>query len=519
MGADLTSSWVAIDQHVVIVVGAIAMTSGVIAVRFGTYAAAGADASGYLSQAAMWGAGDLGYRDALAALPGWPANPWLTTALGWRPALEAGWQVPTYAPGLPLLMAIPHALRGTTAAAYLVAITAGIAVWATGTLAARLAGGAAGVVAALLLAVAPVFLFQSVQPMSDVPVTAAWMVCWMILARETGVGNRETLRVFAAGPASAIAVLIRPNLAPLAAIPLVWIWAGLRARHSAILFAIPVAVAGLFLAWLQWRWYGSPVQSGYGSAGELFALANIGPNLLRYPRWLIETSPALAVAPLGLLALRRSSIGWPMTAFAVLVAAAYLVYAVFDEWSYLRFVLPALSVAAVLVGVGVARGASALPSSWRAPLLFVLALALTAHGVSQARGRDAFALAGQLQRVGQLGAYLDASLPAGAVIVAGEQSGALRYGTNRSIVRWDLSGPIELRQALDALAANGRDAWIALDAWEEPLFRERFSGVPGGALDWPPAVDAGDTRRTRAWRLADRDRFLRDERVTTERLR
>ena len=44
-----------------------------------------------------------------------------------------------------------------------------MAVWATG----MLAGGAAGVVAATLLAFTPVFLYQSIQPMSDVPVTAA----------------------------------------------------------------------------------------------------------------------------------------------------------------------------------------------------------------------------------------------------------------------------------------------------------------------------------------------------------
>ena len=70
-------------------------------------------------------------------------------------------------------------------------------------------------------------------------------------------------------------MLIRPNLAPLAIVPL------FLARNR-IAFSIPVAIAGLFLALLQSLWYGSPLRSGYGSAEELFALANIAANASRY---------------------------------------------------------------------------------------------------------------------------------------------------------------------------------------------------------------------------------------------
>ncbi len=38
-------------------------------------------------------------------------------------------------------------------------------------------------------------------------------------------------------------------------------------------------------------------------------------------------------------------------AFAALVVGAYLVYAVFDDWSYLRFLLPAMAVLAVFTAV------------------------------------------------------------------------------------------------------------------------------------------------------------------------
>ena len=65
------------------------------------------------------------------------------------------------------------------------------------------------VLAAILLAFTPVFLFQSIQPMSDVPVTAVWMLCFAWI--QAG-GRYDTV----AGLACAMAVLIRPNLAPLA---------------------------------------------------------------------------------------------------------------------------------------------------------------------------------------------------------------------------------------------------------------------------------------------------------------
>ena len=82
------------------------------ALSFATFSASGADASGYLSQADMWARPARRVRDPLATLPAWPLPPAATAPLGWRPALDRGWQVPTYAPGLPWLMAIPHAWPG-----------------------------------------------------------------------------------------------------------------------------------------------------------------------------------------------------------------------------------------------------------------------------------------------------------------------------------------------------------------------------------------------------------------------
>ncbi len=105
------------------------------------------------------------------------------------------------------------------------------------------------------------------------------------------------------------------------------------------------------------------------------------------------------------------------------------------------------------------------------------------------------------------------------VLISGEQSGALRYYCGRPIVRWDLMTAGAFASAVDELAAARYDIWVALDDWEEPLFRQKFEGTPAGALDWPPRVDAGEEIRVRAWRLRDRAAFLHGTSTLTDRLR
>lgn len=508
---DLDDAWQLLERRSSTVTLAIAIASGLVAFVYATFAAAGADASGYLSEAKLLAEGRLSYRDTLASIiGGWQSG--LTSPLGWRPGAVEGWQSPTYPPGLPLLMAIAHWAGGTVAAASVVAVSAAIAVWATGMIAKHLAGGVAAITGALVLAVLPVFIFQSVQPMSDVPVTAAWMVCWWILLSR---GDKPLGLSFAAGIACAIAVLIRPNLAPLALVPLVFV--STRVRH-AVAFAVPVALAGLSLMWLQWQWYGSPLRSGYGTLSELFAVANIRPNVLFYTGAIVSTAPILLLAPIGAWLVRRDRWAWALTTFAALVVAAYLFYAFFDHWAYLRFLLPALAIGSIFVGAVVAALVAGLPAAARAPVTFAVALAIAAVGIANARVLDAFALKDQHHRIVQLGGHLNTLIPSEAAIVAGEQSGSMRYYTGRPIVRWDAASPEDLTRALAALQTANRPVWFVLDAWELDPFRAKFGSVPPAALDWPPAVTAGTTHRTSAWQLADLDRFKRGENLTPERL-
>ncbi len=508
IAADLEGAWQVLERHSSQLIGVVALIAAIVATTFATRSAAGADASGYLSQAALW-AGPPIYVERLAMeFP--ELDGWVTTPLGWRPDtgpcdnLCAGIQVPTYPPGLPLLMAIPHAVAGINGASAVVIAAAAIAAWATG----MLAGGTAGIMASLLIAFSPVFLYQSLQPMSDVPVTAAWMLCFFLLA----CGDKPLgLSSAWAGIACAIAILIRPNLAPLAIVPLF-------VAKNRISFAVPVAVAGIFLAFVQSFWYGSLLQSGYGSAEDLFALANIAPNAMRYFNWLIATAPVLLLAPIGFARLRQQPLPRALAIFSALVIFSYLIYGVFDQWSYLRFLLPALAVFAIFAAIELHGWIERWPVSWRSPLLLVVMLGITAYSLFVARSFETFRLADQFRRVEQVAEFIGGYSAEHPVIISGEQSGAMRYYTTRPIVRWEAATPEALRAAMTAIERSGHSTYIALDAWEEEPFRKKFAAIPEVQLDWPPMLDAGMSHRTRLWRISDRARFLEGHQLPTVRL-
>ncbi len=104
------------------------------------------------------------------------------------------------------------------------------------------------------------------------------------------------------------------------------------------------------------------------------------------------------------------------------------------------------------------------------------------------------------------------------MIVAGEQSGSMRYYTDRPILRWEAATPEALAAAIATLEQSRRPVYIVLDAWENEPFRAKFGALPVGALDWPPMLDAGTSHRTQLWKLGDRERFVRGENLTTIRL-
>ena len=528
MRSAMARAWEKPDRYASWIAAAAAMAVAAFGLSKGTWTAGGADAYGYVSQALLWLKGLPLQPEPLAAVVPWPLAELTLAPLGYQPGVEPGLIVPTYPPGLPLTMAAFAQVGGTGAAYWVVPVLGAAAVWFTYLLGRRCANAASGAAAALLLAASPVFLHQLVQPMSDVPVTAWWLLSlWGAAAGLPAV----------AGIGAAAAVLTRPNLAPVVALVMAAVLAHAYSRHrgpravlrTAAIFAVPLAAGFAFLAWLNARLYGSPFVSGYGSAANLFSLGNVPVNAVRYPGWLLETQTPIVLiglaAPFAAWLERRtdhrapSSIpGWIGLAFAAVVIACYLPYSPFDEWWYLRFLLPAIPVLLLLTTPLLVRMAALAPAAARGPLLAAGVALLGWHYLATATERLVFDLRRIEQRYLAAGAFAARGLPAKAVLLSMQESGSLRLYGGRATVRFDRLDPRWLDEAVRFLDRAGYRPYFALEAWEEPQFRERFApSSPLGLLDWPPMADVGASVRVRFYDPRDRERFVAGERVATMR--
>jgi 4-amino-4-deoxy-L-arabinose transferase-like glycosyltransferase len=473
---------------------ALVVAAAVVAVGFreGALVAAGSDASGYVSQADLWARGTLRIEQPLMRelAPQIPAE--ALAPLAFRPSLDGGAIVPVVAPGLPMLMALFQLIGGREAVFYVLPLMAAVAIVGIYRIARHVGGPWSGAAAAILLAASPSFLFQlTSSPMSDIPATAWWALALGLVMFEGG------WTALAAGAAAGAAILTRTNLAPLAAIPcallLVAVWrdrTAMRPRARLAMFACGVTPAFLAVAWLNDHWYGSPWNSGYGSLGEIYNWQHIGPNLDRYPRWLLESQTPLVLTALlapSLLSRRLEAV--MLLVFACGVLASYLPYVPFDVWWYLRFLLPAYPALLALAGAVVVRSSARLPAGTRIAAA-AAAIGLTAwHGVAYAAARATFDTDGEW-KYAIAGQYISEHLPEHAVLLAEQHSGSARYYSGRTTIRWAWIPPDRLEWMLGEIERLGYESYAVIEDWEEPAIRARFAGRPAlAALDRAPLVE------------------------------
>ena len=524
--------WQFIDEHALAFAVAVAAATTGIGIGYGTYAASSSDASGYVSEAGLIASAQLSTDEPLARTVPWRNATWAFSPLGYRPGTDRGELVPTYPAGLPLVMA-PFRLLGGDIAAYLVVPLLGaIAVLATYGIGARLHSRHAGLIAAVLLATSPIVLFQIVQPMSDVPVTAWWTTALLFALLP------DTNAPLAAGGAAGLAILTRPNLLPVAAVvalatmnfprggrpdaptaPTTQAQAGVERRlrpDRLIAFAAGITPAIGAQLLMQWRLFGNPFASGYGTVSELYSFGNIAPNLTGYARRLIQSeTPALLLLMAGALlllaftrrrvsdALRLKQILVLATLASAIVFASYLPYGVFTEWSYLRFLLPAFPLLFVLIGAVSTAALLPLPTYLRAALFFCALAVAGSFNVLHAQREQAFNMRRYESRYRFAGRYLASALPSRAVVVTVQESGSARYYTNHPILRWDQLD-VDLDSAIAALRANGWRPVVLVEDWERPDLMKKHPRAVSARLDWSPRAEFGDETRVFLYDPLDR---------------
>jgi energy-converting hydrogenase Eha subunit E len=482
----------------------LAIAAGVLGVWRGTWAVGGSDSSCYALMAKAFAEGSLQPMSALA-----PEVPWTNASATFAPGGFIPSPTRTHAAspvcmaGFSVLLAPLHFVAGADAIFWLTPLAGGLLIYVTYAYGRQLAGDAVGLAAAAAMLTAPVFVFQVVQPMNDVLVALLWTT--MIT-----VASGPTARTGTLGALTGLAILVRPNLAPAAVV--FGLWCSTFNWRRWLIFAAGAAPFILVLLWLNAELYGNPLQSGYGTAGDLFSLDHLGTNLRNYGRSLWSTE--LGFPLLGTLALivvpreQRRPVAWSLSV-ALAMVSVYLVYRPFAEWWYLRFLLPALPVLTVLAMSAVVF------ASRRKALLVPVVLALVAYTTSTSAMKEALDLQRIEQRFRVAGTTARDTLPSTSVFLTVWESGSVAYHGGREAVVWDALAPQELDAAIDWLVSAGREPYIMIEDWEEPAFRERFSPHADiGKLDWPPAFDI--ERRVKIYRPADRARFLRGETVPTE---
>ena len=496
----------------------LALTIGIVAVWHSSWTASGADAYAYVTQADLLLTGRLTVPVPMANEVPWPRPLSTFVPFGYSAVVNQSAIASAVGPGLPLLMAFMKAMGGHAALFLVVPLTAALLVWSTFAIGRHVGSSAIGLGAAWLVATSPAFLTMTKEPMSDVPAAACWaLATWKAL-------NTSRLSVVWAGLAAALAILVRPNLVPLAAVIGAGIFwqrsdASVRERVRALgVFAACIVPACLAIAWINATLFGSPLASGYGVTGQLFSISNVPTNMRRYGSWLAETQTPIVFTGLVALLVPWSRL-WPpsakpallLAACAIVVIASYVFYIPFDAWWSLRFFLPAWP--AVCIGTSAVIAAAAQAAGMRRREVQAVALVgLGLYTTLVANRLGVFPEGEGERRYATIAELVRQATDPSSIILASIHAGPIRYYAGRDTMRFDLLDEAWLDRAVAWLTEHGRHPYFLMEDWERPIFEKRFEsmnglgrlalspvlayrayGIPGTVYLFDPARPAADT--------------------------
>jgi hypothetical protein len=496
---DLASLEIPLDRWAGPSVAILSVVVLLVGLLWGTGIAGGADSYGYVSQSRLWAQGNLIVAQPIAAKVPWPNADGTFAPLGYKPWSADHAIVPTYAPGLSMLMAL-FSLIHPDGVYWVVPLAGGALVALSFFLGRSLGGPATGLLAAVLMATSPAFLFQLVAPMSDVVVAAFW-----VAALVAAIPNRRE-RWLGSGLVSSFAILTRPNTAPIAAVFVLAALAhgrnDIRSRAdfrirvlNALAYATGTLPGVLSVAAIHTALYGSPFESGYGAARDLYALQNFPTNFVRYSTWLVtsETPLVCFAAAAPILVWHSVSNRWltGLTAFlAVSTWLCYVFYRPFEEWWYLRFLLTAFPCLLALTALTLTRMLTAVRAGWRVPLAVAVLAPVLIWRINYAAEHGTFESWRHERRYADSGRYVAQQLPPNAALYSMQESGSLRHYAGRITLRWDALDPAWLDRSIEVLRGLGYEPYFVLEEPEEADFRGRFAAhSPLGRLNWPPLAE------------------------------
>ena len=162
----------------------------------------------------------------------------------------------------------------------------------------------------------------------------------------------------------------------------------------------------------------------------------------------------------------------PLVVFVAINAGLYLVYLPWPNWTFARFLLPAIPVV-ILLAVSVARRATA-----RAPaVLAVLTVVVIGWQMDFAQRSELRISHESLMRFKVLPEALQRQGLLDRPIISRVHSGSLRHYAGVVVTRWDVISPEELRQGIVAASAEGRPPLLIDDSDDRADFEQRFGPI------------------------------------------
>jgi hypothetical protein len=463
-----------------------------------TVAAGGSDSSGYLNSAKLLASGHLETVVRLPADLGDPATLFRPNfqPLGYTATAEYDRMVPTYPSGLPLHLALAGRLLGWTYGPLFIGVGAALAAIFLCYRVGREIGleRPTATAAAVIFAACPVLLFSSVQPLSDTLATT-----WCLAAVFAGFRTRRhTGWAVACGAAYGMAVLVRPT--NIALLPALLVLLGFNVRRLALAVVGGLPFAG-WLAFYNHTLYGGALHSGYVAVETAFAASYVAPTAWHFLRWFAVFLPAILL-PFPVVSLFRPETRTRTLLVLLLwfgaITTVYLFYAIsHEDWTCLRFVLPAMPALILASLLGLDAASRWLPSHW--PVCVRASAAILLIGWAIAGSWYWTRKLGILYTKGYEEAYAEANLasrdliPTNAVVVSAFLSGSVYFYTDFPILRWDhISTDDFVRYAGLAQKAGRPVCAILHESEEEGALRGRCPG------NW---IKIGKVKSVSFWRL------------------
>jgi hypothetical protein len=457
-----------------------------------SFAVGGSDSSGYLNAARLFSSGRVAEPIRGIVRLGLPDDyGQVFVPLGYTPIERPRMMAPSYPPGLPLHMAVAARVAGWSRAPFLVPPLAAVACLVLFWLLARelrlprsfaLAGCA-------LLAFFPTFVFQALQPMSDVPATA-WALAAVFAAYRArargGVGWAAL-----AGASYGVGVLVRPTNALLLA-PLLF---ALPARPKAWLGFVAGGVpAAAFLATYDTALFGRPWTTGYRTTlADGMEWGHFPERARHYGFWLARLLTPLV--PLGWLAVAADRSA-PLRDRAVLVSwfgaffLFYCFYAPYEAWWYTRFLLPGVP-ALILGALVVARDVLPREEDARIPrtaavtgiALVVAALVVEVNFIEKNFVRKFYRSERIYPRACEMARR---RVPENGIVASMQMSGALHYYTPLTYAMHNWLLPERFAALRTETESRGYRWYALLSPFETEEVRKNLPG------DWREIDRAGD---------------------------